>query len=507
MRKIFPFILFYSLFLTQAQDVDLFHKKANSFFSNNVTNGKVNYDKIHKNKKEIDVLIQLISKINLDDHSTVRKAFLINSYNIITIKQLIDLYPINSPMDDANFYKKEIYEINGRKMSLDHLENNILRKEFPDARLHFVLVCGANGCPKITNFAYSADYLDQHLDQQCSLAINDPNFIRFDSTSSDLNISEIFKWYEQDFITASGSVLKFIQSYSKKKISDQIKIKHYPYDWTINEFKEIPNTSLIQTYTPSVLLKKGQLDFQLYQNIYTQTAYRDQNAVYTEAQTRSTYYSAIFNFLTGVDDNGRINIGLDVNLKSVFIDPEKESPFKILTLKNTVNQRTTISTLGPKIKIAPLKKVKNFSIQSVFLIPVSDSLSTSTSQPWLDYESYTSWTQFFFDHSFKKFQLFLEADLLFRIPKENEYGSYSLTTPITSFISYFPNPKSTLFGMIQYAPSITQERTYYAQTGFGGKYQLSNSLGLELMYSNFFSSGIWGGTGETFNLGLRYIKR
>ena len=82
--------LFFTFCLTvsssQATDISSFVTKSDGFFKKYVTNGQVDYSKIKQNSTEIEVLYNQIGDINLnglDDNS--KKAFYINSYNLIAI--------------------------------------------------------------------------------------------------------------------------------------------------------------------------------------------------------------------------------------------------------------------------------------------------------------------------------------------------------------------------------------------------------------------------------------
>jgi len=286
--------------------------------------------------------------------------------------------------------------------------------------------------------------------------------------------------------------------------------------------------SNVFTYTPSKLLKKGQIEMQLYNNVYTQTAYRDENRDKVELDTRDTYYSGLFYLLYGVSKSSRVNIGFDLNLKSVYIDSTKGSPFKVFQFKNTSYSRVALTSIGPKIKFQPIKNMANFSIQSAFLFPIAkdlESIDEFSDYPWIDYQMYTWWSQFFFDKTFgSKWQIFTEADLLFRFKTKNSNIPTHLDVPLSAFVSWFPFNKFTVYGMIQYSPRFQLEMTEfynnegqleyetdpfdlisdYAQTGIGLKYQLTKNLNLEGSYTYFFTSKN-GGAGSTYNLGIRII--
>ena len=216
-----------------------------------------------------------------------------------------------------------------------------------------------------------------------------------------------------------------------------------------------------------------------------------------------------YTFNYGISKSGRFNLGLDVNLRSTSRTERTLRAIEIFRFKQDDKNRTTISSLGPKIKWNPFKKIPKFSIQSSFTIPVSDSLENKKKRPWLDHHKYTWWTQLFFDKPIgSKYQLFAELDFLLRTPtysKEFDFTQATFSTPVSLFFSYFPTNKSTVYVQYQYAPTLTSFPDYYMQAGLGGKYQIFPKLQLELSYTNFFA-GKNNGAGSTYNVGLRYIR-
>jgi len=262
-----------------------------------------------------------------------------------------------------------------------------------------------------------------------------------------------------------------------------------------------------QSFTPSNMLGHKKFDLQLFNNLYTQTAYRNSDGKSVALGNRATYLGSLFSYMYGVSKSSRFNLGFDINFKSVHINPNsKSSPFNVFTFPNDSNSRSAISSVGPKIKFSPFKALPNFSVQTSLWIPLKQG---SQDYPWLDYEQYTSWTRVFYSHMpNSKIQLFYELDILARIPKY-AYQSGELSTPLTFIASYFPNSKFTLYGLLQYAPGYgkganTIVNNYYAQAGAGTKYQITDKLQIELLFTDFFASKN-NGAGTTFNLGLRYL--
>lgn len=518
---------------------EAFFSSSDYFFNRFVNDGLINYSAIHSDRKALDSLTIQIKNMQIESLSEdVKKSFLINAYNIFVIKNIVDHYPVKSPMEITGFYDGIKHEVGEKNITLDEMENKELRPVYKDARFHFVLVCGAIGCPPITNFAYAPDKLEQQMETQTRIALNNNTFIKVNDAEKKILLSEIFKWYEEDFKRDGSTVIKFINKYRENKIPEDYKVDYYNYDWSLNEvisngtneqpFDPAKNISNVQAYTPSVLLKKNQFEIQFFNNLYTQTAYRDNKKELIDLHERASYYGGLIQFNYGVSKSSRINVGIDINMKSVRIDTnESKSAFNLFRFENTIYQRTALASLGPKIKLSPFKKQTHFSIQSAFWIPAAKDLEADTiKKPWLDYNRYTWWNQFFFDKSIgKKFQIFTEADLLFRFAKDstkyafNKKKTSSLSTPVSLFLSYFPTKKSTLYGMIQYAPtfgSVTLDNngaptkyyyvsSFYSQFGFGGKYQLTNHFSIELLYTTFFAS-LNGGAGQTYNLGIKYLR-
>lgn len=276
------------------------------------------------------------------------------------------------------------------------------------------------------------------------------------------------------------------------------------------------STSNVQNYTPSVLLSHNQYEISLFNNLYTQDGYRNEDGKFIDAPGQQTYYTGMLQFNYGISKSNRINIGLDVNLKAVRLDSmEGSSPLKVFSFANNDFSRTEVASIGPRIKINPCYGVKNFSFSSSFWIPLADSLEN---EPFLDYDKFTWWNQFYFDKNFNnKSQFFAEADLLFRLPKASGQTTV-LSTPVSVFYSYFLSSKTTAYVMTQVSPdfihlpeapidgsSRSYYSGYYAQAGIGFKYQLFSKLQLEGLYTNFFASEN-AGAGQTFNLGFKYIK-
>lgn len=229
-------ILFTTLFLATCTTVfsQSFDANLDAFLSKHVINGRVNYKAIKAQPSQLNALINQIGRAPIYSGNQ-EKAFLINAYNLLIIKGIIDHYPVKSPLDIKGFFDTKTFTLRGNQITLDKLEKELLYAQFPDARLHFVLVCAALSCPPLAPFAYTANQLEAQLHQQTQKAITNPEFIRVNGAQ--LHVSQLFKWYAADF-GGTENIAAFIQKYHYLKVKFNPEVSFYPYNWNLNSVKE-----------------------------------------------------------------------------------------------------------------------------------------------------------------------------------------------------------------------------------------------------------------------------
>ena len=289
----------------------------------------------------------------------------------------------------------------------------------------------------------------------------------------------------------------------------------------INEPEQ--ETSNVQQYTPSKLLKRGQWDIKFFNGLYTQT--RQTNGG-SEAQDipRENFFTNTTEVYTGVSENSRINVGLVFQIRAnTYNGANPTSVFRFED--NETDARSGLTTIAPSIRVQPFKNVGNFSFTSSLFLPVFKDVPNAR---YLDKRSVFWETKFFYDKTFggNKWQLFTEADLGFNFGEKRQgadptqvnvserFANNSLAIPLSVFLSYFPSSKSTVFINGQHNFFIGYDNPNdagenfsqnYTALGFGGKYQLTKTLNIELSYNKFVRGSNFQGLGQTFSLGLRAI--
>ncbi len=284
---------------------------------------------------------------------------------------------------------------------------------------------------------------------------------------------------------------------------------------SISLFAQEESDSNIQNYTPSKLLEKGKIDIKWFNNLYTQTRRNDKGNVFDEP--RSNYFTTSIEAFTGVSESKKFNLGLILEFRSNTLAGQSES--SVFSFKNEAGKaRSGFGHIAPSIKISPFSSLSNFSIQSSIFIPVLKEESNANG--YLANKSFIWQNRFYYDYTFesKKFQLFSEFGTRFFFGEKNEnsdgsfnknggYANNSLEISPGIFLSYFPSNKSTVLVFAQQQVLIDLGSKFsqnYTALGFGGKYQLSQTLNAELLYSKFVQ-GKDTGLGQSFNFGLRAI--
>ncbi|GAA4268302.1 DUF547 domain-containing protein [Hyunsoonleella aestuarii] len=218
-----------------AQDLDTFFKKADAFFEGNVSDGRVAYSKIHSNQESLNEILKIAEGVSvLKSDAIDYKAFWINAYNLSVIKGIVDNYPTNSPLDNKGFFDETTYSLAGKTITLNDIEHKLLRGQFNDPRFHFVLVCGAVGCPPLINKAYLPNTLNNQLEEQTKLALNG-SFLKVNAKKKRVQASQIMEWYKEDFSMNGMSEIDFINQYRIEKLEGKYKLSYFPYDWKVNK--------------------------------------------------------------------------------------------------------------------------------------------------------------------------------------------------------------------------------------------------------------------------------
>ncbi|GAB4462249.1 MAG: hypothetical protein OHK0037_12840 [Elainellaceae cyanobacterium] len=219
--------------------------------------GLVNYIALQENPQLLEEFVSGLGAVSPDTYESWSEsekiAFLINAYNAITLRSIINQKPLKSSIKDIfgvwNFQK---HTVKGQSVTLDAIEHEILRKEFQEPRIHAALVCAAISCPPLRQEPYTGEKLDEQLDDQSKKWILSPHGLQIDRANNQVFISSIFDWFGDDWKPQYGTEnqfagsakerasLNFISNYVSAEdkaylAAGNYKLGYLNYDWSLNQ--------------------------------------------------------------------------------------------------------------------------------------------------------------------------------------------------------------------------------------------------------------------------------
>ncbi|KFH09410.1 dishevelled/Egl-10/leckstrin domain protein [Toxoplasma gondii VAND] len=174
--------------------------------------------------------LQTVDLLNLKSEG-VKKAFLLNIYNLLCKHALIELGVPSDSMSRKTFFSSVSYCIGGYRFTLNELENGLLRcnrracysltkpfgfrdqrlqfvlNEF-DPRIHFALNFGAKSGPPVR--FYEAESIEEELRIAAEAFCESDANVLVDLPGKTLWLSKIFSWYENDFGSTHVKVALFL---------------------------------------------------------------------------------------------------------------------------------------------------------------------------------------------------------------------------------------------------------------------------------------------------------
>lgn len=220
--------------------------------------GMVDYARLQENQETaLRPYLRALARTDPSNLSEdARLAFWVNAYNALALKLIVENYPVESIRDVKpsglpfipkinSPFKLEVSEVAGKKRTLDEIEHDIIRKEFPEEpRIHAAVVCAAMSCPELRQEAYTGARLDDQLDDQMRMFLRDRNKNRIPAGENQIRLSKIFDWYGGDFAQEGTSkqtaVMDMAAGYFEDERARKLRrgtydVSYLDYDWSLNE--------------------------------------------------------------------------------------------------------------------------------------------------------------------------------------------------------------------------------------------------------------------------------
>jgi len=197
-------------------------------------------------RKKLTGYIDYLQKIRVSSLNRLeQKAYWINLYNILTVKLILDHYPVESIRDidispgwfSNGPWDAKLLTIEEEKVSLNDIEHRILRPIFEDNRIHYAVNCASLGCPNLQPVAFTVTNMNEQLEIGAKTYVNNPRGARI--VKGKLFVSSIYVWFQEDFGGNKRGVIKHLLQYAEDDLADALrtydKRLYDYYDWSLNE--------------------------------------------------------------------------------------------------------------------------------------------------------------------------------------------------------------------------------------------------------------------------------
>ncbi len=228
--------------------------------------GRVDYDRWHQSSEDLHRLSTYLAAVAAysPDNSPARftkqserLAYWLYAYNAYVVYNVLKHWPLKSvthikaPLEVVTgfgFFWRERFLFGTEAKSLYTVENKVIRPTFRDPRIHFVLNCASESCPVLRPELPSGNDLEPFLVQATFEFINDPKNVAIDHKNKRIILSDIFKWYEKDFVNdlrrqglpSEGGLVEYLISVAPVAMTGDItaardySIEFSDYDWSLN---------------------------------------------------------------------------------------------------------------------------------------------------------------------------------------------------------------------------------------------------------------------------------
>lgn len=202
--------------------------------------------------QRLDDYIDRLGSVSISRFSPAeQRAFWINLYNALIVRLVLQHYPVESILDidlsggfiDSLFgdgpWERKLLTVEDAELSLNDIENRILRPIWTDPRIHYALNRAALGSPNLQSDAFTAANTDRLLEAAARAYVNHPRGVHI--VDDELIVSSLYVDYEDDFGGDEVSIIAHLRRYAGAELSRALigrtDIEDDEYDWALNDMR------------------------------------------------------------------------------------------------------------------------------------------------------------------------------------------------------------------------------------------------------------------------------
>ncbi len=199
--------------------------------------GRIDFESLEYSHRDLSIYVATVAKISPTTHPEAFPtpdhvlAFHINTYNALAL--YVAVASGYRPEQKLAFFYRTKFVIAGEKWSLYTYENKVIRP-LGDPRIHFALNCMVRSCPRLPRTVFRPEALQGQLEEATEEFVNAERHVRLDQESQTVWLSQILKWYQEDFGEDETTLLSYLNQYRSEPIPPEVDIKYLDYNWELN---------------------------------------------------------------------------------------------------------------------------------------------------------------------------------------------------------------------------------------------------------------------------------
>ncbi len=204
--------------------------------------GETDFVGLAQDRSDLDLYIRYVADTPLDTvpGTSNQLAHMINAYNALSMFNVIESgFPAShAGWAKVKFFLLRKHTIGGASWSLYGFENDVIRpfaRSLKDPQVHFALNCSAVACPVLPRTPFTGSTLHAELERETRAFFAQPRNFRIDHDSKTLWLSEILKFYPEDFVPlVADSLMAYANRYAPQVAPLDYTVRFTPYDWTVS---------------------------------------------------------------------------------------------------------------------------------------------------------------------------------------------------------------------------------------------------------------------------------
>lgn len=203
--------------------------------------GRVNFAGVARDRVDLDRFVAYAYDVGPNNHPELFPtpahvlAFHINAYNALAMHKVVvtGIPDTNAGLRKVGFFYLGKVQVGGKPISLYDYENKVIRP-LGETRIHVALNCMSVSCPRLPREVFTAEKLEMQLEREAKKFFNEARNVEVDDAEKKFKVSEILKFYTEDFLANAPSLATYINRYREVKVPESYAVGFIDYDWTIN---------------------------------------------------------------------------------------------------------------------------------------------------------------------------------------------------------------------------------------------------------------------------------